>query len=61
MGAKPHKDRTAHHEAGHFVVGFKTTEFLIQGTVSIRPDPDEGTLGHAGSEEPWGTIPLGDE
>ena len=36
---------TAHHEAGHAVIGWLCEH--VVGEVTIRPDPDEGSLGSA--------------
>jgi ATP-dependent Zn protease len=41
------RERTAHHEAGHAVIGYKLGGYTCAAT--IRPNAERGTLGHATS------------
>ena len=53
--------RTAHHEAGHFVASYILTPSSYRGAVTIRADQKARTLGTCRSEAPWSAGDHKDE
>ncbi len=47
---------TAHHEAAHAVAALRLRPLVDRGNVTIVPDTNAGTLGHADAEEEMGTF-----